>query len=70
MDGLGRYYDTWNARERQILYDTTYVASKKHSKVVNMTKKQTHKYRELVITSEDREERKGNIKSYNLLCIK
>ena len=66
MDGLGRYYK-WNARETQILYDTTYVASKKHSKVVNITKKQTCRYRELVITNEDGEERKGTIKSYNLL---
>ena len=39
MDGVGKYYDKWNVRERQILYDTTYVASKKYSKVVNITKK-------------------------------
>ena len=37
------------------------MASKKHSKVVNITKKQTHKYRELVVTNREREERRGKM---------
>ena len=48
MDGLGGHYAKWNKsdRERQILYDITYVESKKHNKLVNITKKKwTHSYR-------------------------
>ena len=47
MDGLGGHYAKWNKsdRERQILYDVTYMCNKK--KLVNITKKkQTHRYRE------------------------
>ena len=38
---LGEHYSKWNKsdRERQILYDITYVESKKYSKLVNITKK-------------------------------
>ena len=33
--------------QRQVLYDITYVESKKYNKLVNITKKkQTHRYRE------------------------
>ena len=50
MDGLGGYYAKWNKpdRERQILYDITYMWNlKKYNKLVNITKKkQTHRYRE------------------------
>ena len=50
MDGLGRHYAKWSKsdRERQILYDITYMWNpKKYNKLVNITKmKQTHRYRE------------------------
>ena len=50
MDGLGRYYAWLNKsdRERQILYDISYMwKSKKYNKLVNISKKkQTHRYRE------------------------
>ena len=50
MDGLGGYYANWNKsdRERQILYDITYMWNlKKYNKLVNITKKkQTHSYGE------------------------
>ena len=49
MDGLGGYYAKWSKsdRERQILYDITYVESKIYNKLVNeMKKKQSHRYRE------------------------
>ena len=49
MDGLGGYYAKWNKsdRERQILYDITYMWNlKKYNKLMNITKqKQTHRYR-------------------------
>ena len=50
IDGLGRHYAEGNKsdRERQILYDITYMWNlKKYNKLVNKTKKkQTHRYRE------------------------
>ena len=48
MDGFGGHYAKWNKsdRERQVLYDITYVKSKIYNKLVNITKKkQTHRYR-------------------------
>ena len=41
IDGPGGHYAKWNKsdRERQILYDVIYM----YSKLVNKTKKQTHK---------------------------
>ena len=58
MDGLGEYYAKWNKsdRERQILYDITYMwnlknttkkEKQKYNKLMNITKKQqTHRHRE------------------------
>ena len=49
MDVLGEHYAKWNKsdRERQILYDIIYIWNlKKYNKLVNITKKQTHRYRE------------------------
>ena len=50
MDGLGGHYAKLNKsdRERQILYDVTYMWHlKKYNKLVNITKqKQTHRSRE------------------------
>ena len=66
----------WNKsdRERQILYDITYVESKS-SKLVNRTKKQTHRFREWTCGYQWEEEwGKGNrgvgAKWYKLSCIK
>ena len=41
MDGLGGHYAKGNksGRERQILYDITYIHFKKYNKLVNITKK-------------------------------
>ena len=46
MDGLVRHYAKWNNsdREKQILYDITYVESKKYNKLVNITKKKQTNY--------------------------
>ena len=47
MDGLGGYYAKQNKsdRERQILYDITYMWNLKNKSIVTITKKdQTHKY--------------------------
>ena len=40
---IWRVYTKWNKsnRERQILYDITYVESKKYNKLMNITKKET-----------------------------
>ena len=50
MDGLGGRYAKWNTadRERQILYDITYLQNlKEHNKLVNQTKKnKTQRHRE------------------------
>ena len=58
MDGLGEYYAKWNKsdRERQILYDITYMWNLKnttkkeivkYNKLMNITKKQqTHRHKE------------------------
>ena len=50
MDGLGGHYAKRHKsdRERQILYDITYMLNpKKYNKLVNITnEKQTHRYRE------------------------
>ena len=49
MDGLERYYAKWNKpdRERQILDDITDMWNlKKYNKLVNITKKENHRYRE------------------------
>ena len=50
MGGPGGYYARWNKadRERQILYDITYIWNlKKYNKLVNITKKkQSHGYGE------------------------
>ena len=58
MDGLGEYYAKWNKsdRERQILYDITYMwnlknttkkEKQKYNKLMNITKKQqTHRHKE------------------------
>ena len=49
MDGLGGCYAKCNKsdRERQILYDITYMRNlKKYDKLANITKKQIHRYRE------------------------
>ena len=55
MNGLGKHYAKWNKpdRERQILYNMTYMWNlKKFSKLMNRTKKKlTHRYREKVVTS-------------------
>ena len=41
MDGLGRHYAKWNKsdRERQMLYDITYVESKKIQQTSKHNKK-------------------------------
>ena len=49
MDEPGGHYAKLDKSgiERQILYNITYVESKKYSKLVNVTKKkQTHRYRQ------------------------
>ena len=52
MDGLGGHYAKWNKpdKERQILYDITYMWNlKKYNKLLNLTKKKwTHRYREQI----------------------
>ena len=51
MDVLGGQYTKCNKsdRETQILYDVTYMWNvKKPKKLVNVTKKQTHRYREQI----------------------
>ena len=56
MDGLGGHYTKWNksGRERQILYDITYMWNlKKYNKLVNLTttttkKKQTYRDKEQI----------------------
>ena len=48
MDGLGGYYAKWNKsdRERQILYDITYMWNLKIKQMnISMTRKQTHRHR-------------------------
>ena len=53
LEGFGMDYAKWNKldRERQIFY----TESKKHDKLVNITKKKvTHRYRELVVTRGER----------------
>ena len=41
MAGLGGHYTEWNksVRERQILYDVTYIQHLKNNKLVNIIKK-------------------------------
>ena len=55
MDGLGVHYAKWGKPDsgRHILYDVTYVESKKYQSLVTLTeKKQTHRYEnKLVATS-------------------
>ena len=49
MDGLGEHYAKWSKsdRERQILYDFTYMWNLKNNKWANITRqKQTYRYRE------------------------
>ena len=59
MDGFGGYYAKWNKSEREDKYCIwyhLYVESKKHNKLVNIEKKtQTHRCRELVATSGEKE---------------
>ena len=65
IDRLGGYYAKWNKsdRERKIFYDITHTWNlKKYNKLVNITKKkQTHRYRELRVTSMERKEDRGKI---------
>ena len=63
MDGFGGHYDKWNKpdRERQVLNYITYMWNlNKYNKRVNITKKQTYRYRAQTLGyqwGEGREER-------------
>ena len=65
MDGLGEYYAKWNKshREREILYDITYMSTLKNktSEYNNNSNnnKTDSQYVELVVTSGEREVGQG-----------
>ena len=71
MGGRGGYYAKWNKsdRERKILYDTTYVESKKIQQTSEYNKRRsrlTDMEKKLVVTSGEREGEEGQDRSRGL----
>ena len=53
--------------QRQVLYDITYVESKKYNKLMNITKKkQTHRYREQTSSYQERGKGGGAMKGWGV----
>ena len=48
MDGLIRHYAKWNKSKTNTAWDNLYVESKKYNRLVSITKKKIHRYREQI----------------------